>query len=233
MTILTVVMVLAVIGFSVGQGAADPVKFESAKPLFIKLAVTQDASRALNVAFDEPRGTGTGYTVMYADTNFNQKFEGAEKREVPQQAGSSLSYLRFPPLNLTVPYSNKGIGPETSTAISFLAIRMPGQSLQLAASMQVKLSDDAGLWSYNFNDQRLTYATSLDEAPLQKAAPLKPVATIRSGDRTGIAVKLQAGTFDLQCSSPSGSVLVTLIIKSASGETVHEDTMPLGQLGFG
>lgn len=51
--------------------AAEPAngpKYVSEKPLYAKMVLSEDGSNVLTLAFDEFRGTGTGYDTVYGDS---------------------------------------------------------------------------------------------------------------------------------------------------------------------
>ena len=63
---------------SLGEPAKEPL-YSSEKPVYLKVALDEAGSKAMLVVFDESKGTGKGYDVLYADTNLNRKFDKNEK----------------------------------------------------------------------------------------------------------------------------------------------------------
>ncbi len=63
---------------SLVEPAKEPL-YSSEKPVYLKVALDQAGSKAMLVVFDESKGTGKGYDVLYADTDLNRKFDKNEK----------------------------------------------------------------------------------------------------------------------------------------------------------
>jgi hypothetical protein len=121
----------------VGSGdtaeASDPSVPGPDKPLYAKVALNEDGSKVLSVMFDGSKSTGTRYDVLYADVNFNGKFdadERFEKASPPPVKSSGLIRLgfsshSFQPVVLNVPYNEKGQGIANPCEIVFRCQRSP------------------------------------------------------------------------------------------------------------
>ena len=111
--------------------ATGRVTYKSEKPRYAKVVLNADGSKVLSVVFDESGGTGKGYDILYADVNFNGKFEESEmlmKLSQPPVVHYSLrtglvpvgwSSLTFPPISVPVPYNEGGKGIENPCQIVF------------------------------------------------------------------------------------------------------------------
>jgi hypothetical protein len=93
---------------------AEPVKepnYTSEKPRYAKLAVAKDGSKVLAVVFDESKGTGEGYDILYADTDFNGTFDPGEKLQAKVHKCSPTGiHCNFPAFTVDVPFDKKAAG---------------------------------------------------------------------------------------------------------------------------
>ncbi len=154
----------------------------SEKPLFAKVAVNEDGSTILCVAFDESQGTGEGYDVFYADVNMNGKFDADERFEKtppPPILSTGLvppgwSSSTFPPVIVNVPYNEKGEGVSDPCKVTFrfqrylignvISLSESGASLrpiapapreirqELVVQAIIWLRQDGAIWEYLFGD---------------------------------------------------------------------------------
>ena len=209
----------------------EPVKFVSAKPAYAALALTADGQKVLLLAFDESAGTGKGYDTVYADTNFNNVIEAAEK--VKPQGDVTSSYAAYTPLAFSFGYNKFGQDVEQPLALTLTRVPLPyGGGSGFAASLTARLKQDTAAWEYTFRGD-LQLAMDRKDVVVASAKPLTTQVTTRPGDGLGIAVRLAAGDFSISCYSPEGSPQVRLLVKNANGQTVSDATMPLDRLGFG
>ncbi len=128
------IVVLALLSLALSclaEPAKEP-KYSSEKPLYAKVVVNEDGSKILSVVFDESQGTGKGYDVLYADVNFNGKFDRDERfGTVTPQVMSyghpipGWSSSNFAPIVLDVPYNEKGEGVPDPCKVTFRYQRYP------------------------------------------------------------------------------------------------------------
>ncbi len=102
---------------------ADVPPFQSKKPRYIKVVLTEDGAKTLSVVFDESRGTAAGYDVLYADVNFNGRFEETEKLAASVRRVSSTTCYEFPPIEVAVLYNEKAEGISSPSQVSFTHYR--------------------------------------------------------------------------------------------------------------
>ena len=76
---IIVLPVLLSLALSCGAEPAKEPLYSSEKPVYLKVALDQAGSKAMLVVFDESKGTGKGYDVLYADTDLTRKFDKNEK----------------------------------------------------------------------------------------------------------------------------------------------------------
>jgi len=123
-----------------------PTTLKSSTPRYAKVTLNEDGSKVLPVMFDESQGTGKGYDVVYADVNFNGRFENNEKFEKappPPELRTGLVPLghssnTFQPLVVNVPYNEKGEGIPNPCEITFTCQRyqiFPGGVIELSGDV--------------------------------------------------------------------------------------------------
>jgi len=103
--------------------AAESLKepaYGSQKPVYAKVALTEDGSRVLSVVFDESKGTGNGYDVLYADVDSNGAFDEPEKVTAKSWKCSPTGlHCDFPAVRLSVAPKSEGLGKTCDCAITF------------------------------------------------------------------------------------------------------------------
>ena len=209
----------------------EPVKFVSDKPMFVKLALSAEKAPLVGVAFDESKGTGKGYDTVYVDANANGVFEASEKHAAESGAGPTNFVVPLPGSLFAATVKDKTV--QTTAGVRFMLYAM-GTKPSLMTTLNLSLKQAAGVWDYSLTASGATPGTRASEAPVLHAGPLTLVPTIRPGARCGLAARLAAGDFSLSCSGPDGGASnIAILIKSQSGQTVHQDSVPLGRLGFG
>ena len=149
---------------------AGKLTFASEKPVYAKVAVTEDGSKALSVVFDESQGTGKGYDLLYADADFNGVFEDSEKLapELIRTIGAHGLLCLFPPVKLNVPYNDKAKGVSNPYDVKFSYRKEPGPSGSTAevssstagqpssaserfdARVTIRFREDSATWEHSF-----------------------------------------------------------------------------------
>lgn len=199
------------------------------KPVYTKIAVTQDGAKVLAIAFDQSKGADGPYDVAYADTNFNGVFETSEKL-VPELKGQVLV---FPTINLQSPYNKFGEGTENPVTLSLTRSAAPYGGERISSVLRPKLVRGEENWEYEFRKD-LQLFTDLDEVLVASAEPLTTNITTRAGTGSlGVAVRLSAGDFSINCRTPQGSPRVRVVAQSANGQVASDTTVELDRLGFG
>ncbi|MEN6645439.1 MAG: hypothetical protein ABFE08_23595 [Armatimonadia bacterium] len=199
------------------------------KPVYTKIAVTQDGTKVLAIAFDRSKGDDGPYDVAYADTNFNGVFEASEKL-VPELKGQMLV---FPTLSLQTPYNKFGEGTENPVTLSLTRSTAPYGGERISSVLRPQLARGEEKWEYEFRKD-LQLFTDLKEAVVATAEPLTTNITARAGTGSlGVAVRLSAGDFSINCRTPQGSPRVRVVAQSANGQVASDTTVELDRLGFG
>lgn len=226
--VLVVSFVMSV-SMSFGQ-TPEPVKFVSEKPAFAKIGVAADESKVLLVAFDESKGTGSGYDTLYADTNFNGVLEAAEKVDV--ESGADSSYTTFKQISFPFGYNENAAGVENPLSLTLTRSAWLAGAPEFAATLRVRLREGEQDWEYAFRKTLLT-APEAATAAVQAPRPLTANVRLQPGAGLGIAITLGAGDFTLNCRTPQGNPQIRVLVLNANNETVSDATVPLDRLGFG
>jgi hypothetical protein len=101
-------------------GQMSDASYSSQKPVYAKVALAEDGSGVLSVVFDESKGTGNGYDVLYADTDFNGAFEEAEKVTAKSWKCSPTGlHCDFPPVKVSVAPKSEALGKTCDCGINF------------------------------------------------------------------------------------------------------------------
>jgi len=243
--------------------AGTPSTGKAAKARYAKLALNQDGSKVLLVAFEQSAEAAQGYDVLRADTNFNGTLQASEKTEgkFRKQQGFSSSF--WPPLHVDVPYSEKAKGVTEPCTVSFYYFKANGQE-DFRAMVTVGLRQDSTNWMYSFSGT-LKPSDTIKSAPLWRigSPPTIKVTTKPDPDKTkkgntGIGIQLVAGQIDIHCSrvvqakaapkatggqaapalrglfkSAPKAPEATIVMTSASGKVMHKKTAPLDDFAFG
>jgi hypothetical protein len=231
---VAVFLLLALLLLATGAnaGSAQPVKFASAKPLFAKLAMGGEGAPVVALAFDESHGTGKGHDVLYADTNGNSVFESSEKHTTEKGSGPATFLVTLPATLFPAAIADETIAKMAALRVTLYSLGNLNPSTMMAVNLHLTRGEET--WDYSLISSGGTPSGDLKAATVLHAGPLEIVPTIRPGVATGIAARLQAGDFSLSCAGPNGaSTDVTILVKNQAGQTVHQESVPLGRLGFG
>ena len=101
---------------------AEPVKkppYSSEKPLYTRVALNGDGSKVLTVVFDESRGTGKRYDVLYADVDLSGRLDEAKRFEARTSTCPAGVRFHFPPIELNVPYKRGAVGISDPWKVTF------------------------------------------------------------------------------------------------------------------
>ncbi len=102
---------LLVLAFRCSAGTLKEPEYSSEKPRYVKVSLTTDGSKVLAVVFDESKGTGEGYDLLYADTNFDGELGQSEAvRAKVHKCSPTGIHCDFPPFPVDVPFDKKAAG---------------------------------------------------------------------------------------------------------------------------
>lgn len=229
------------------------VKHSSERPRYAKVALNQDASRALSLLFDESRGTGTGYDLLYADTNFDGKFEETEKfRGRTLERDGNLISSSFPAIKVEVAYGGKKNGlarwqiafgyhsPRSEPLAESSGRVSPTQpdpvgNFHVTASL--KLGEDRDEWRY-FMSGTIRGAEGIEKALVWSThRDLKLEVSTRPDGRNkgnlGIALKLDVRENKFTCLKGGLPTKAHVEIKKPDGTVVHTGEETLDKFVFG
>jgi hypothetical protein len=229
---VTILLAMLLLATTAGAAPPQPVKFMSAKPLFVKLAMGGEGAPVMGLAFDESQGAGKGYDTVYADTNADAIFESAEKFPAQKGTGPLTFMVALPAPLFPAKIADANVEKTGELRVTLYSLGNLNPSVMLALNLRLKRGEET--WNYSMTSSGGTLNTDLNKAPVLHAGPVEIVPTVRPGARCGIAARLQAGDFSFSCSGPSGSSSnITVLVKNQAGQAVHEESVPLGRLGFG
>ena len=235
--------------FAGGTHALAGPKFKSAKPRFARVSVTKDDSKILNVVFDESKGTGKGYDTLYADTNFNGKFDEKAQSTSPRSLGRGGFISSFK-IGLNVSFSNKIKTIPNSNRIYFGYVRFPeneGSKEIFTSKLEMKTGHASKIRWYMFSSE-FNPSTSFSSAPVRKFKSVPRIQMeskpdIANKGNTGFAIKLFFGDMNMHFmdmaslgSSTTGVVKnesVSIIIKDSSRKLIRHDKGGLDKFAFG
>ena len=233
-----------------GAASAD---YRSQRPRYAKMALSGDGSKVLSIVFDESRGTGVGYDLLYADANFNGRFEKGEsfKAGTLERDGKVIS-SSFPPIELNVPYEKEG-GTSAQWHVAF-GYHAPRSSPRVRESVWVsetpsvtagtfhvtarlRARRDSTEWRY-FLGGPVEPSESLEAAPVWRVAsdPGLKVTTRPDGRKKGnlgIGLELPVGENELVCHEGGSRVRAHVEIKKPDGTAVHKGDETLDKFVFG
>jgi len=216
-TAIFVVLNLALICLAEGPNEGA---YSSDKPLYAKVALNEDGSKVLTVVFDESKGTGKGYDVLYADVDMSGKLDKAERVEATSFICPSGVHFYFRPIELDAPYNKGGAGvsdpcqvslsyerhsSKTGTTARLLRSSSAAKTELFTVTSCVRLRDGVTEQEYSFN-QNIRPSQSLRDAPVWSFPRNPQVAIITKPDeeRKG---NLGIGLDLIDANSPGGASL--------------------------
>ena len=228
---VAILMGLLLMSTFASAGKPQRVQFKSNRPLFFKLAMDPAGSTALLFAVDESKGPRSGYDVLYWDTNHDEAFAPREKRVAEAGSGPATFLVAMPYALFPAPVA-EGIKQTLSARI--MVYSLGGTSPTVMATLNLRLQRDEEVWSYSLTATGITPAKTIAEAPILRAAPITLIPTVRAATDCGLSARIEAADYGLSCSGPdSASTEIGILITDKSGQTVHQESVPLARLGFG
>lgn len=244
-----IVWAVLVVALSCPAEPEKGVAFSSERPLYAKVALTEDGSRILSLAFDESAGTGKGYDRLYADVNFNGDLtddKAIEGKRLGERGPSST--CSFNPFSVDVPYNEKSKGVkkpwELTVAVhEYTRTRLFGlvrgqTQRHVSVNGKMTLKDEAGEWEYMLASGTQPAETLAEATPVRFGG--KPVLRVMTQpDRekegnTGIAAYLRLDPVYLaECLKAGQPVKAHVLVKDKEGKTVHSEDVNRDKLTFG
>jgi hypothetical protein len=243
----TAIAALALLGAGFlrsGEAASEPA-YSSKKPLYAKVALTEDGSKVLTVVFDESKGTGKGYDVVYADTDLSGKLDKASRVQAsPFMCPSGVHYY-FPPIGLKVSYNDKGVGISDACQVTLSSEKhysQTGASARLLASSGVGRAAEDFFVSTSIRlrdgstEREYSFKESIRPSPSPDAAavasfPRKPEVAISTKPdevkqgNLGIAFDLSDAEGEKQ--SPAGGAVQSLGCGCAATQARFQTNPPI------
>lgn len=260
--ILNLALCVALV-LSLGSGvSAEGVRLTSASPRYARVVVSQDGSRVLRVVFDESKGTGRGYDVIYCDVESGGRAGSPQKVVGKAQSQGTLFSCEFPAINVNVPLDEKGQGVRAPCLIRFsyrrFAYEVPrrtaaGSMIQRRASpvrivdvrfthsfnvaATVAMRQGRDLWEYSYRSA-IRPSETLAGAPVWKFnnPPKLAIATRPDMNKKGclgIALDLAGGGSAIEIKKGGASPNALVEVKRPDGRVIHRQEVPLDKLVFG
>ncbi len=234
--------------------AVAPRKYNSERPLYARLALSKNEAKVLSVVFDESKGTGSGYDLLYADENFAGRFDETEKFEATTLRGyETVISSSFAPIGLDAPYDgNAGEPANWQVAFGYHApppasrteksVTVPQQPSTSAGTFHItanlSLRHGSLPWRY-FMSGVIEPSKELDAAPvwsvcrhLELEVATRPDG--RKAGNLGIGLRLLAGEDrNLECKKDGLPAEAHVEIKTPNGRVVHKGDATLDKFTFG
>ncbi len=219
----------------------SPVVFKSKRPLFGKIALTEDGSKVLSIASDESGGTRTGHDILYGDLNFNGQFEESERLTLKEanRHGTWLSTATFAPLDLDVPYNKKaeGIRNPCQLILNYRQYPRAGVAEDFSVAAKIRLRDGDAVWEYSFTTSARPSKTLKNAAVCSISGAPRMELTAKPDGRQignlGIGLELLVGEDAIECRKDGQPVKAHVEIKKPNGEVVHQGDDTLDRFTFG
>jgi hypothetical protein len=227
----TVLVGLLLMSTSAFAGKPTPVQFRSHHPRFFKLAMDPAGATALLFAVDESKGPGTGYDLLYWDTNHDEAFQPREKRHAEAGSGPATFLVAMPYALFPAPVAEE---VKKTVAARIMVYSLGGTSPTVMTTLNLRLQSGEEVWNYSLTATGITPAKTIAEAPMLRAAPITLTPSVRADRDCGLAARVEAADYSLSCSGPDGtSTEIGILLTDQSGQTAHRDSVPLARLGFG
>lgn len=142
-------------------------KANSKNPRYAKVTLTGDGSKVLSIVFDESKGTGTGYDLIYAHANilignieWSKTLKAKTKWGRYHTVGDKTDkykglYCLFPPINLNVYYAGevKTISNPYSVIFEYSKYFSENAKEYFYATTNIKLKEGPVQWQYSFQSK--------------------------------------------------------------------------------
>lgn len=210
---------------------SDASPFRSGEPLFAKIRL--DENRVLSIVFDESKGPGRGYDILYADKNFNGGYEENEVFSSAHKESQNSYAIYFDPISIIPKKDVESDSFQNSYMFHFFynADDLIIKSVVNTSGTFLIIKDNKKL-AYRIGSEIKTSKDEKKAPVIEFGGEIKPKVSIQQEyGLTGINVSLKMGDWDL---TPMDiNTPVTLTIKDAEGRIVHEDKTKMGSFGFG
>lgn len=237
------------------EASAELFRYKSGKPLYAKVALNADESMILRVAFDESKGTGTGYDMLYADVNSNGKNSRVQRLTGRSRRQARGMRSQFPAIKVNIPYKNKPVRSSYPCEVTFsyqkyssptraasrASASSTGAALRtqesFAISSAITLRQGSDQWQYSFQGS-IKPSQTLESAPVWKflQAPQVTITTRPDGRKKGnlgIGLDMVAGQNEFQCKKGAIPAKAHVEIRRGDGRIVHRGSGPLNKFTFG
>jgi hypothetical protein len=221
----------------------------------LKVALAEDGSKLLSVVLDESKGTGSGYDVLYADTDLNGAFDEAEKVTAKTWKCSPTGlHCDFPAVKVSVTPKSEALGKtcgceitlnyakhtyttEGTTILGQQSAPTTTTSENFGASSNIKVGEGASQWEYSFS-QAIKASQKPGDAPVWNFLGTPKLAlTSKADDRNpgqlGIGLELMTGETRIDGKKGTTAINARVEVRKPDGKVVHKDEGPADKYGLG
>jgi hypothetical protein len=209
-----------------GKGKAP--SFVSSSPSYVNLYLTEDKSKILKLAFDESKGTGTGYDTLYASVNFAsgfRKYKARSKTETKKTSKGKIktTFFSFPDIKLKTRYNEKAKKASCPYLLK-LTYRKNSKGSKLLINNNIQLCDESGVWDYSV-ECYIKPSTNSGKPPFYSFFNAKPqlrASTKPYKKKIAIVLNLITGGLTLTCKKGRFPAKAYVLIKDQNGKKVHK-----------
>lgn len=218
-----------------GPIVGDP-SYRSRKPLFCKIALPAADMKILTVAFDESRGTGKGYDVLYADADLSGSLTNAWRLCAETQKLSGTRVFSFPPIPAGQARDSDPIGNQAPCTAKFTGYKS-GKSHAFFVTANLTLSRESTPWQYTLRGG-IQPAETLAQAPVLRLddpprLEIDSRVDLRKNGQMGIEVRLMIDEARVSAKKRRIPITADVQVTNGDGEVVHKVTDRLDKFFFG
>lgn len=202
-------------------------EFVSANPRYAAVVLPEFGAKSISIVFDESKGTGKGYDIVFLDANLDGTIGEGERFSADSDDPEMEKVVihSFPNVTLSYPESKMPV----SYQMSFFYSRFEADesfSIYVNRKMQYKGKP----WDVAYSGT--LKPSMLRDKPFLYRPVRAPKAVVKSAPyekATGIAISLGSDGVDIS----SSNITVDLVLKNKTGKVVKKDKGTLDKFGFG
>lgn len=223
----------------VPRGKVSP--YRSKELRYVKVVLSEDGSKILPVVFDESKGTGKGYDLLYADVGalLGKAKQPKRLRAKPEyhthrdKGNRTYKHLlcHFPPINLSVPYSEKagGVWNPPSVVFEYNKYFKEDGGEYFSVKADIEWKENLNLWQYYFRGS-MKPSDTLENAPLWSFnhPPEIKIHAFPDDQKKGyleIHLSLKCGSISVECRKKKILAKIDVKIKNSRGRVIHKHTI--------